>query len=172
MVGRNWCVFGCPCDKKNKTRTQRCGRGESFTCAMVARFEMKFASKKIAEKMRWARGVDGASGEKKNFFFFGKPMVCIVNMYAGLFGRGARVLWLRDRVENLWLDFVWQESRWRNLASFGGMRWGGDFFGVGMRMQCSWGVGGEIWVLVRGRAGSESWGERKNLNSDGRVLRE
>ena len=66
MVGRNWCVFGCPCDKKNKTRTQRCGRGESFTCAMVARFEMKFASKKIAEKMRWARGVDGASGEKKN----------------------------------------------------------------------------------------------------------
>ena len=99
-------------------------------------------------------------------------MVCIVNMYAGLFGRGARVLWLRDRVENLWLDFVWQESRWRNLTSFGGMRWGGDFFGVGMRMQCSWGVGGEIWVLVRGRAGSESWGERKNLNSDGRVLRE
>ena len=49
MVGRNWCVFGCPCGKKNNTRTRRCGRGESFICAMVARLEIKFASKEIAE---------------------------------------------------------------------------------------------------------------------------
>ena len=178
MVGRNWCVFGCPCCKKNNARTRRCGRGESFVCAMVASFEMKFASKKIAKnKKRWARGVDRVScGNEK-----GKTLRQAHDMH---WKCACRAVWARAKafgceIEALRvvghrrrLDFVWQENRWGNFASFGRIRWGGIFFGAGMRMQYSWGFGRGISVFVRGRAGSESWGERRNLNSEGRVLRE